>query len=86
VYVHGHDEQLFDLDADPGEWTNVASDEPEVADELRAAILARFDPDAIAAHGEASVRRRDLIRRANARNGTRWDYVPTFDATKQYVR
>ncbi len=86
VYVHGHDEQLFDLDADPGEWRNVVADERDVAQELRALILERFDPDAIAADGDASVRRRDLIRRANDRNGTRWDYQPAFDATKQYVR
>ena len=86
VYVHGHDEQLFDLDADPGEWTNVVGELPDVADELRAVILAQFDPDAIARDGAESVRRRDLIRRANARNGTRWDYAPPFDATKQYVR
>jgi choline-sulfatase len=86
VYVHGHDEQLFDLDADPCEWTNVVRARPDVAEELRAAILAQFDPDAIARDGAESVRRRDLIRRANARNGTRWDYAPPFDATKQYVR
>ena len=86
VYVHGHDEQLFDLAADPGEWNDLAAERSEVTAELRALILARFDPDAIAADGAASVRRRDLIRRANERNGTRWDYEPRFDATRQYVR
>ena len=86
VYVHEHDDQLFDLDADPGEWRNLVRELPDVAAELRDVILAQFDPDAIAADGEASVRRRDLIRRANERNGTRWDYQPAFDATKQYVR
>jgi choline-sulfatase len=59
---------------------------PDVADELRASILARFDPERIAADGEASVLRRELIRRAMERNGTRWDYQPFVDATKQYVR
>jgi choline-sulfatase len=86
VYVHGHDEQLFDLEADPGEWTNRAADERDVAAELRALILARFDPDAIARDGAESVARRDLIARAMTRTGTRWDYSPFFDATKQYVR
>src|SRR3712207_5613722 len=86
VYVHGHDEQLFNLEADAGEWDDRASREPEVAAELRALVLERFDPDAIARAGADSVRRRDLIRRANALNGTRWDYSPRFDATTQYVR
>ncbi len=86
IYVHGHDEQLFDLEADPGEWQNRVRDEPELARELRDLILAEFDPDAIARDGADSVRRRDLIRRALERNGTRWDYQPFFDATKQYVR
>jgi len=82
IYVHGHGEQLFDLEADPNEWESLDED----AGELRALILAEFDPEAIAADGAASVRRRELIREAMARNGTRWDYSPPFDATKQYVR
>ncbi len=86
VHTHGHDSRLFDLEADPGEWRDLASEVPDTAERLRAAILARFDPDRIAADGEASVRRRELIRRAMERNGTRWDYQPFVDATKQYVR
>jgi choline-sulfatase len=87
-HVHGHGEQLFDLEADPGERHDLAG-RPEVGDvqrELLAAILERFDPDAIAAAGAASVRRRELVRRALERNGTSWDYAPVFDASTQYVR
>jgi choline-sulfatase len=84
VYVHGHDEQLFDLEADPGEWTNLAATHD--TEELRSLILDRFDPDAIARDGAASVRRRELIARAMAMTDTRWDWSPVFDATKQYVR
>ncbi len=54
--------------------------------ELRAAILAQFDPEAIAADGAASVRRRELVRLALERNGTSWDYEPVFDVSRQYVR
>jgi choline-sulfatase len=88
VLVHGYASQLFDLERDPGEWENLGG-RPEVADveaELREAILAQFDPDAIAADGAASVRRRELVRRALERNGTSWDYEPFFDASRQYVR
>jgi choline-sulfatase len=86
VLVHGHDEQLFDLEADPGEWTNLVSDRPDVAAGLRAQILGRFDPDAIAREGAESVRRRELVARATALTGTRWDHQPHFDARRQYVR
>jgi choline-sulfatase len=81
VYVHGHDEQLFDLEADPGERTDLGRDH-----DLYRAILDRFDPDEIAAAGAESVRRRELIGRAMARNRTRWDFQPFVDATEQYVR
>lgn len=84
VYVHEHGEQLFDLAADPGEWTNLAGTHD--TKEYREMILERFDPDAIARHGVDSVRRRELIARAMTLTGTRWDWSPVFDATKQYVR
>jgi choline-sulfatase len=82
IHVHGHGEQLFDLARDPSETHSVDED----AADLRELILAEFDPEAIAADGAASVRRRELIREAMARNGTRWDYSPEFDATTMYVR
>jgi Choline sulfatase enzyme C terminal len=84
VYIHAHGEQLFDLDADPGERTNLAGTLDTT--DLRALVLGQFDPEAIARHGAHSVRRRELIARAMARTPTRWDYAPQFDATKQYVR
>jgi choline-sulfatase len=81
IYVHGHDTRLFDLGADPGEWNDLGG-----TDGLERLILERFDPDAIAVDGAASVRRRDVIRRAMERNETTWDYQPFFDARRQYVR
>jgi choline-sulfatase len=84
IRVHGHGEQLFDLEADPGERESLGA--REEADELRALILDTFDADAIAAAGADSVRRRELIREAMERNGTRWDYAPEWDVTTMYVR
>lgn len=84
IYVHGHDSRLFDLEADPAELSPI--EDAAVEEELRARILERFDPDRIAADGEASVRRREVIRRAMERNGTRWDHTPVFEGREQYVR
>jgi choline-sulfatase len=88
IYIHGHGSQLFDLEADPGEWDNLAGqlDMQAVENELHGLIVARFDADQIAEAGAASVRKRILIRQALKLNNTHWDYVPYFDATKQYVR
>ncbi len=88
IYIHGYDTQLFDLEADPGEWNNLAG-QPElqlVEQRLRELILERFDPERIAADGAASVRKRLVVRQALQRNDIHWDYFPYFDATRQYVR
>lgn len=88
VYIHGHDEQLFDLEADPGEWHNLvgSAEHADRVRELRALIVERFDPEALEASGAASIRRRVIVRDAMARNDTHWDYQPLVDATRQYVR
>jgi choline-sulfatase len=88
IHIHEHDSQLFDLETDPGEWHNLAG-RPEfqpVEEDLHGLILGRFDPEQLAQAGMESVRRRLIIREALQRSGERWDFSPTFDATKQYVR
>jgi choline-sulfatase len=88
IEIHGHDRRLFDLESDPGEWTDHSGlpETREVEERLLAAIHARFDPDEIAERGAASIRRREVIRDAMVRNGTSWDFQPFFDARRQYVR
>jgi choline-sulfatase len=88
ILVHEHDEQLFDLAADPGESTDL-SDDPsyqEVRNALRELVLERFDPERLAADGRASILRRAIVRDAMRHNDTHWDYEPRFDPTKQFVR
>lgn len=88
VYIQGYDRQLFDLETDPGEWRNL-SGQPAFKDleaGLEASILARFDPEQLAAAGLESVRRRLVIKEALRRNDVHWDYVPSVDVTQQYVR
>lgn len=88
-YVHGHEERLYDVAADPGEWRDMSAEPAHTADlaELREAILDRFDPDAIHADGQASIRRRLIVQEAMMRNGTRWDFTPDFPGhAPRYVR
>jgi choline-sulfatase len=88
IEVHGHDRQLFDLEADPHEWRNLAG-QPNLAAverELLSELWARFDPDAIEAEIRASMARRVVVRNAARHNGTNWDYQPDFDARTQYFR
>ena len=84
VHIHDHQGQLFDLETDPGEWNNL-SGQPEHAQveaELRARILATFDPEAIGEAARESLQRRDVIRKAMQANGTKWDHQPQFDGRK----
>lgn len=84
VYIHGEAPQLFDLEADPGEWRNLASDPryARIEAELRARILERFSPENVERLVTHSLRRRRLVHAAMRRSGTTWDYVPRFDASR----
>ena len=83
-YIHGDVDQLFDLDADPGEWHNLVGDLAygKIAAELRDKILGRFDPERMAGENLESLYRRRTIRDAMKANGTYWNYFPPFDARK----
>lgn len=63
VYVHGFEERLYDLAEDPDEYVNRIDDGDcgDVASELKAALFAQFDPEAVAAAAVASQRRRRFI-------------------------
>ena len=88
VYIHGEDSQLFDLEQDPGEWHNLVGIPAYrgLVEDLRARILATFDPDAIEDDLQESLYKRQLIKETLHVNDTHWDYSPCFDASKQYVR
>ena len=83
------DDQLYNLDADPNETTNLA----EVAahqgtrDQLRAKSEARWDLDVFDAQVRESQARRWVVYEA-LRNGSYnpWDYQPLQKASERYMR
>jgi choline-sulfatase len=83
-YIHGYPAQLFDLEADPGEWRNLAEEAAfrGTAGALRARILERFDPDRMARENLASLYRRRLIRDTMTIQGQTWAHFPHFDARR----
>jgi len=88
IHIRNEDDQLFDLDNDPGEWNNLCGNPSyaEVETELRSRILKTFDPDVVEEELQVSLLNRTVIKQANKVNGMHWDYSPFFDATKQYCR
>lgn len=92
IYIHNHDDQLFDLEADPHEWNNLANDpaHEKIRQQLKAEILAQFDPEAIEKKVVESLRRRKIIREAMRITGLRWDvgqveFHPSRHALHQYL-
>jgi choline-sulfatase len=63
VYYHGHRPQLFDLEDDPAELNDLATDQrhARLVDALVARALADWDPDAIARHMAGRVANKRLL-------------------------
>ena len=82
-------DQLFDLDADPHELTNLA-DVPAhqgTRDQLRAKSDARWDLERFDADVRASQARRWVVYEALRQGGYYpWDYQPLQKASEQYMR
>lgn len=87
VVCPGDPEQLFDLEADPDELTNIAAapEQAELVRELGAALDARYDLAALEEAVVASQTRRRVVAEALQQGRTRpWDFTP--DPEQRYVR
>ncbi len=79
VYVHGHESRLYDLASDPDELNDLAGQPAcaKVEGELHAAVVERFDVEAIAEDMFRSRAERLLMHQAMQQGRpTRWDYRP----------
>jgi choline-sulfatase len=89
IVSRGDPDQLYDLEADPLELSNLAT-VPEQAsrvEALRSELATRLDLDAIERRVLGSQRERRLVAAALATgSATPWDYQPLVDASTQYVR
>lgn len=81
--------QLYDLEADPSEVTNLASDSAwsDTVADFEAELHLRWDPAAIRADVVANQRARRAVNDA-LRKGrfSPWDFQPTTNAAEQYMR
>lgn len=81
--------QLFDLEVDPNEMTNLVGDAVhlDVVADFTTEVLRRWEPDQLLADVRANQKARAIVDRAMRRGRfSAWDYQPMTDAQNQYMR
>jgi choline-sulfatase len=89
IYCHIDPEQLFDLENDPDELNNLATDlnHSELLSAFKKEALERWDSNAMTQDVLISQRRRRLIVKAmNKGKKITWDHQPIFDSSEMYMR
>jgi choline-sulfatase len=79
--------QLFDLEADPWELTNLASTKPKLSASFRNEVQRRWNCEALAKRVMISQQsRHDLFAALKRGNIFPWDFQPLKKASEQYTR
>lgn len=78
--------QLYDVDADPEELTNLAPSETEDVSVVVSEISQRWDTDDMTRRVILSQHRRAFVGRVMSSQGIDWDHTPRFDGSGQYIR
>ena len=82
-------DQLFDLASDPDEQANLAGDpaSAELAEELKQEIGTRWNLETLDREVRQSQQRRLFVSRALG-TGVQapWDFAPSYDASRRYIR
>jgi choline-sulfatase len=89
IFSQPDPEQLYDLEADPHELNNLASqgEYEALRRDFYDEVLRRWDLAAVHQEVIASQRRRRLVHEALMRGRhTSWDFQPWHDASRQYMR
>ena len=88
VRAEGDPDQLYDLDSDPEERSNLATAnaERDEVERLRGEIDASYDTAALKRAVLESQRRRRFLKTVMRAQGLSWDYRPRQDVAQAYVR
>ena len=78
--------QMFDVGIDPEELTNLAPTNNGSLADITAEVSDRWDSNDLARQVLVSQHRRAFVSRVMTSQGIDWDFTPTFDASRQYVR
>jgi choline-sulfatase len=82
-------DQLFDLVADPSEQANLVADPGSagLVEEFRREVAARWDLETLDRDVRESQQRRFAVSQALGTGvQTPWDFTPTYDASRRYIR